>query len=103
MQSPELPLALEVHWPRRKEAYAKRLPVREKERIGVTFINTVNVVVASLGIHYGGHVRVERKRSKTEKEYLAKFQKTHNDKTAFETFVKELEEWAPTSACVANL
>ena len=54
LQYPPLPLALEVPWARRKEDYCKRLPEYEKEATGLTFINAVNIVVATLGKHYGG-------------------------------------------------
>ena len=97
LQSPPLPLALEVHWERRKLAYCKRLPEYHKEATGHVFINRVNLVVATLGKHYGGHLRVEKARSEYDKKQLELYQKKYNDIKAFEEFVIALEGWVPRS------
>ena len=87
---------------RRTEAYVKRLPEYEKEATGLTFINEVDIVVATLGKRYEGHLRIDKKHSGYEKDVSRNNQKSHNDKIAFETFVIGLEAWAPKSMAVAH-
>ena len=67
LQSPPLPYALEVAWERRKLAYCKRCPYKYGETTGSQFINKVNLVIATLGKHYAGHLRLDRSEHEIKK------------------------------------
>ena len=70
-----------------KLAYCKRCPYTYKETTGLQFLNKVNLLVSTLGKHYGGHLRI--KRTNREKNELKKYQKEWDDPLVFEEFVKD--------------
>ena len=97
LQSPRLPLALQLTWERRELAYCKRCPEYYTDTTGSQFINKGNLLVATLGNRYGGYLRVEEQQSENEKNELKKYQKKTNDPRAFEDFVIGLAAWVPKS------
>ena len=65
LMSPDLPAAYQGHnWTRRAMAFCKRCPAKWGHAIGSTFKDEINLVVATLGIHYGGHERVTAERTR---------------------------------------
>ena len=92
LRSPALPLALQVVWPRRKEAYAKLLADKFKENTGKTFIDKINEVLKDLGTYYDGPTKFNQGEAPAV-----------GSPVAFEKFVEYMDNYTPKSMVVAHM
>ena len=60
-------------------------------------MDEINLVVATLGVHYGGHERVTVERTHQDKQKLLIYQKKHNYCDAFTDYVQQMRKWIPKS------
>jgi hypothetical protein len=98
LMSPELPAAYKGHnWNRRAMAFCKSCPAEWGRATGSTFMDEINVVVATLGVHYGGHERVTAERTQQDKDKLLIYQKKHDYISAFTDYVQQMRKWIPQS------
>ena len=54
-------------------------------------------MIATLGVHYGGHERVTAERTRQDKEKLLIYQKKHHYHDAFTDYVQQMSVWVPKS------
>ena len=78
-------------------AFCKTCPSRWGRATGSTFKDEINLVVATLGVHYGGHARATAERTQQDKEKLLIHQKKHNYCDAFTDYVQQMMKWIPKS------
>ena len=98
LMSPELPAVYQGHnWYRRAMAYCKRCCSSWGHSTGGKFKDEINLVVATLGIHYGGRLRVTAERSKQDTDFLQLYQLKHDHRDAFLEFVQDMRKWIPKS------
>ena len=97
LRCPKLPLALESSWLSHKWAFAKRCPDYWGVNTGTRFLQKVNLLIATLGVHYHGHADVKAKLTPQCVTWLKQHQKQFNDPRAFEDFALGLEAWLPVS------
>jgi hypothetical protein len=91
LRSPPLPLPLLVVWPRRRDAYAKRVAEKNKERTGKVFLDRINGVLKDLGKFYDGPTPYNKNDPMAGRE------------KAFERFVVSLGEWTPKAVTSVTL
>ena len=92
LRAPPLPLALEVQWVRRRDAWAKAIAVEKREDVGNRFINSINYVLEQLGQWYDGPTPYNKPGSEPK-----------GRQDAFERFVVKLEKYVPKSMKVAMM
>jgi len=98
LMSPDLPLVYQGHnWTRRAMAFCKRCPGYWGHATGSRFKDELNLVVATLGIHYAGHERVKAERTHQDKEKLKIYQKKFDYRDAFTDYVQQMMHWVPKS------
>ena len=78
-------------------AFCRRCPQYLGHNTGSRFKDEINLVVATLGIHYAGHERVKAERTHQDKEKLKIYQKKFNYKDAFTDYVQQMMHWIPKS------
>ena len=78
-------------------AFCKRCPYWWKATTGPHFKDQINLVVAEMGVHYGGHARVLEARTHQDAEKLKLYQKKHNHANAWAEYVQSLSIWIPHS------
>ena len=61
------------------------------------FFKKVNMLIATLGVHYHGHADVKAKQTPVVKAWLKEHCKKTDDPRAFEDFVHGLAAWLPKS------
>ena len=61
LRCPTLPLPLENNWEVHKLAFAKRCCLWWNENTGDRFLQKINLLIATLGVHYHGHADVKAK------------------------------------------
>jgi hypothetical protein len=98
LRSPKLPLPLESVWGKHGWAFAKNCPELWKFTTGTRFLQEINLLIATLGVHYHGHAEVKAKQSLAVKAWLKEHCKKTDDPRAFEDFVHGLEAWLPKSS-----
>ena len=96
-RAPQLPLPAENNWIAYKFAFAKECSRVWKEKTGTKFSQKINLLIASLGIHYHGHEDVKAKLSPQSKAWLAENCTSTDNPRAFEDFVVGLQVWMPKS------
>ena len=97
LRCPTLPLPLENNWEVHKMAFAKRCSMWWKDNTGDRFLQKINLLIATLGVHYHGHADVNAKLTPACKAWLKQNQKQFNDPRAFADFALGLEVWMPAS------
>ena len=97
LRAPKLPLPVENNWIAHKHAFAKECQRDWKVSTGTKFMQKVNLLIASLGIHYHGHEEVKAKLTPQTKAWLAKHCKSTDNPRAFEDFAVGLQVWMPKS------
>jgi len=97
LRCPTLPLALESSWEGHKWAFAKRCSEYWKKNTGARFLQKVNLLIATLGVHYEEHADVKAKLPPQVLKWLKANQNKFDDPRAFEDFVVDLQVWLPTS------
>ena len=98
LMSPALPAAYLGHnWTRRAMAFCKTCCSEWGRATGSTFKDEINLVVATLGVHYGGHERATAERTQQDKDKLLPHQKKHNHRDAFLDYVQAMRKWIPKS------
>ena len=97
LRCPTLPLPLENNWEVHKMAFAKRCCLWWSENTGDRFLQKINLLIATLGVHYHGHADVKAKLTPACKAWLKKNQTKYNDHNAFADFALGLEVWMPQS------
>ena len=80
-----------------KQAFAKRRSQLWKVNTGTRFLQKVNLLIATLGVHYEGHADVKAKLTPQVKQWLKQNVKKTDDPRDFEDFVVGLKVWMPTS------
>ena len=70
---------------------------------GAQFKNQINLVVAEMGHHYGGHDRVLKGRAAQDTEKLKMYQKKFNHRDAFTDFVQSLSKRVPSSMTTCSV
>ena len=96
--APELPSMFQGHnWTRRAMAYCGRCAFSWGHATGHKFKDELNLVVASLGVHYGGYDRVEAERTLQDKDFLKKYLIKKDYSDAFLEFVQQMRKWIPQS------
>ena len=98
LRSPKLPLPVESVWGKHGWAFAKNCPERWKFNTGARFLQEINLLIATLGVHYHGHAEVKAKQSLAVKAWLKEHCKKTDDPRAFEDFVHGLGAWVPKSS-----
>ena len=78
-------------------AFCKRCPGEWGHATGSRFKDEINLVVATLGIHYAGHERAKAERTRQDKEKLKINQKKYDVKDAFTNYVQQMMHWVPKS------
>jgi hypothetical protein len=97
LRAPKLTLPLENNWVAYKWAFAKECSKSWKVSTGTRFLRKVNLLIASLGIHYHGHEDVKKKLTPQAKAWLAINCKSTDNPRAFEDFAAGLACWLPKS------
>ena len=97
LRAPKLPLPVENNWLAYKFAFAKECNRFWGVSTGTKFLQKVNLLIASLGIHYHGHEEVKAKLTPQAKAWLAIHCKSTDNPRAFEDFVVGLGVWMPKS------
>ena len=97
MRAPKLPLPVENNWLAYKFAFAKECNRVWGVSTGTKFLQKINLLIASLGIHYHGHEDVKAKLAPQAKAWLAEHCKGTDQPRAFEDFVVGLQVWMPKS------
>jgi hypothetical protein len=97
LRAPELPLPLENNWLAFKYAFAKECQRNWRVNTGTRFLQKVNLLIASLGVHYHGHADVKAKLTPQVKAWLKVNCKKTDNIRAFEDFVIGLEAYMPKS------
>jgi hypothetical protein len=94
-RAPRLPLRVEIKWLAHKYAFARECQSRWKASTGYMFSQRVNLLIASLGVHYHGHEDVKAKLTPQAKAWLAKNCTSTDNPRAFEEFVVGLHVYLP--------
>ena len=97
LRAPKLPLPIENNWLAYKEAFAKECHRDWKASTGTRFMQKINLLIASLGIHYHGHADVKAKLTPQASKWLAEHCKSTDNPRAFEDFAVGLQVWMPKS------
>ena len=97
LRAPKLPLPVENLWISHKYGFAKACSEVWKVQTGTKFMQKVNLLIATLGIHYHGHEDVKAKLTPQSKAWLAANCKKTDDPRAFEDFAIGLACWLPKS------
>ena len=97
LRAPKLPLPVENNWLAHKIAFAKECNRDWGTSTGTKFMQKVNLLIASLGIHYHGHEEVKAKLTPQTKAWLAIHCKSTDNPRAFEDFAVGLKVWMPKS------
>ena len=97
LRCPKLPLLVENVWESHRWAFAKRCQERWKFNTGTRFLQKINLLIATLGVHYHGHAEVKAKETLAVKAWLKEHCKKTDDPRAFEDFVHGLGAWLPKS------
>ena len=97
LRAPRLTLPLENNWVAHKCAFAKECNRAWGVSTGTKFMQKVNLLIASLGIHYHGHEEVKAKLTPETKAWLVKHCKSTDNPRAFEDFAVGLKVWMPKS------
>ena len=96
--APELPPQFLGHnWTVRAMAYCRRCAFSWGTSTGGKFKDEINLVVASLGTHYGGYERVEADRTPQDKDFLKHYLIKKDNPDAFLEFVQQMRKWIPQS------
>ena len=88
---------MENNWEAYKFAFAKECNRVWGGSTGTKFLQKVNLLIASLGIHYHGHEEVKAKLTPQAKAWLAIHCKSTDNPRAFEDFAVGLQVWMPKS------
>ena len=78
-------------------AYCRRCAFSWGTSTGGKFKDEINLVVASLGVHYGGYERVEADRTPRDKDFLKLYLIKKDNPDAFLEFVQQMRKWIPKS------
>ena len=97
LRAPKLPLPVENNWLAYKFAFAKECNRVWGGSTGTKFLQTINFLIASLGIHYHGHEEVKAKLAPQAKAWLAIHPKSTDNPRAFEDSAVGLQVWMPKS------
>ena len=98
LMSPDLPAPYQGHnWTRRAMAFCRRCPQYWGHTTGSRFKDEINLVVGTLGIHYGGYKRVTAERADQDKISWRCTNKKSNYVDAFADVVQEMSKWIPKS------
>ena len=98
LRAPKLPYPVENNWIAHKLAFAKECHKVWRGSSGTKFMEKVNLLIASLGIHYHGHEDVKAKLTPQCKTWLAEHCKSTDNPRAFEDFAVGLQTWMPKSS-----
>ena len=77
LRAPKLPLPVENNWIAHKHAFAKECQRDWKVSTGTKFMQKVNLLIASLGIHYHGHEDVKAKLTPQASAWVAEHCKSN--------------------------
>ena len=97
LRAPKLPLPLEVLWPSYRDAFCGQCSVWWLHNTGTRFLQRVNLLIATLGVHYHGHADVKAKLTPQVQAWLKEHCKKTDGPRAFEDFVYGLQTWCPKS------
>jgi hypothetical protein len=97
LRCPKLPMGLDNCWTSHKWAFCKLCSEWWGVNTGTKFLQKVNLLIATLGVHYHGHADVKAKLTPQSVKWLKENQKQINDPRAFEDFARGLETWLPKS------
>ena len=97
LRCPKLPLLVENVWESHRWAFAKRCQESWKHLTGTRFLQKINLLIATLGVHYHGHEDVKAKQTPSVKAWLKEHCKKTDGPRAFEDFVHGLGAWLPKS------
>ena len=97
LRSPNLPVLAESVWEAHTQAFARLCQNDWKQLTGQRFLNKINLLIATLGVHYHGHEDVKAKQTPSVKAWLKEHCKKTDGPRAFEDFVHGLGAWLPKS------
>ena len=97
LRCPTLPVLAESVWEANRQAFAKLCQNDWKQLTGQRFLNKINLLIATLGVHYHGHEDEKAKLTPSVKAWLKEQCKKTDDPRAFEDFVHGLGAWLPKS------
>ena len=97
LRAPKLPVLAQSVYVAHTQAFALLCKRDWKQLTGQRFLQKINLLIATLGVHYHGHAEVKAKQTLAVKAWLKEHCKKTDDPRAFEDFVHGLGAWLPKS------